>query len=59
MKLSGTTTNGAKNVRGQPEPPQQQNGDDIVKPLEEFKIDLDTQSVIIVQALQLCMKLKD
>jgi len=43
----GNGTNGIKNVRGQPElPQQQQNGDDIVKPLEEFKIDLDTQSDI-------------
>ena len=43
---NGTTndTNGTHHQQSQ----TQQNQDDIVKPLEEFKIDLDTQSVIII-----------
>lgn len=44
---NGTTndTNGTHHQQSQ----TQQNQDDIVKPLEEFKIDLDTQSVIIIR----------
>ena len=58
----GINTNGTKNdINGGTEHAEEQrenqvNEDDIVKPLEEFKIDLDTQSVILYSfiVLQCC-----
>ena len=42
------TTNDTNGTHYQQSQSQQNLDDDIVKPLEEFKIDLDTQSVIII-----------
>ena len=45
---SKNDTNGTYHQESGGQSQTQQNQDDIVKPLEEFKIDLDTQSVIII-----------
>ena len=45
---SKNDTNGTYHQESGGQSQTQQNQDDIVKPLEEFKIDLDTQSVMII-----------